>query len=675
MNELEVRCQDLLSRLLMNEGYTKIQDLASENNISKRTVYYDLCKINDFLSENDIQEIVLERNKGIYLSNEQKKEIQNILKDIPMKSNVYFSPMERVKIIICTMITNENPMFIEDFMQSCQVSRNTIINDLKVVSSKLSEYGLVLQYENKSGYTIQGNVIRRRALFFLYFPELVEYYRSGYLPMPYGDHLKENLAKLDYIEKTLDTKYVDETLLALANFIPILERNRDELNFSDVDRDTIENAYEYKLVSKKFDTLSEDEKLYLTLHLLGSRLQSLPFDVMNVDEDQEPYELAKALVSEFCRVACVEFDNKEEIERSIFVHLKSSLYRYRYGIQLGNPLIDDIKVQYSEVFELTKKAVEYITQRIGVPINDNEIAYLTLHFGAYITPNQQPEQMNILLVCPNGLSTGNMLRGEVMGLVPHADVVEVISMDDLDRLQSNYDVIITTVALDNYPDSILVHPILTDADRIQILKRCMRSSVKNQIHIEDVFDVVKKYVDKKNHVALQEDLKRYIDSLSGIQYHPLKDGNKGMLDYLSETNILYCDRDMDWTQAIRLTSEPLLNAGAVSEEYIEAMIRQTKRLGPYMFITDDVVLAHAKSEDGVNHLGLSMSVFEKEILFPKERSAKVIMVLAAEDQVKHLRILKDIMMIFSNKEYKEMFKQVNNSKAILLEIEKILSNQ
>lgn len=46
---LDSRCQDILLYLLYLDEYITIQDLSLEKNISKRSVYYDLCKINDWL--------------------------------------------------------------------------------------------------------------------------------------------------------------------------------------------------------------------------------------------------------------------------------------------------------------------------------------------------------------------------------------------------------------------------------------------------------------------------------------------------------------------------------------------------------------------------------------------------------------------------------------------------
>lgn len=128
------------------------------------------------------------------------------------------------------------------------------------------------------------------------------------------------------------------------------------LIFSIRDKIEISRTDEYKLVCKYFGDFNESEQYYLSLHLLGSRLQTIPITLMK-ESDEESYTLAKALVAEFSRIACVEFDEIEEIEQALFAHLKTSLYRYRYGIQLSNPMLNDIKTQYPELFGITKKLV------------------------------------------------------------------------------------------------------------------------------------------------------------------------------------------------------------------------------------------------------------------------------------------------------------------------------
>ena len=180
---LDSRCQDILLYLLYLDEYITIQDLSLEKNISKRSVYYDLCKINDWLQSHDIDSIIVERKKGICLSEKQRQAIIKLLQNVSVNSMYLFSPMERVKIIICTILKRSKPVFIEDFINLCHVSRNTIISDLKVVVTKLQESNLILTYENKEGYVIKGDVIRKRSVFFLMFTNLADLYKKKIIPL------------------------------------------------------------------------------------------------------------------------------------------------------------------------------------------------------------------------------------------------------------------------------------------------------------------------------------------------------------------------------------------------------------------------------------------------------------------------------------------------------------
>ena len=67
-----------------------------------------------------------------------------------------------------------------------------------------------------------------------------------------------------------------------------------------------------------------------------------------------------------------------------------------------------------------------------------------------------------------------------------------------------------------------------------------------------------------------------------------------------------------------------------------------------MFLTDNVILAHAKPEDGVNCLDVSLAVFRTPVVFTETRRAQLVIVLAAEDQEKHLKILQDILVLVSD---------------------------
>ena len=75
---------------------------------------------------------------------------------------------------------------------------------------------------------------------------------------------------------------------------------------------------------------------------------------INNESSQTNYEIAKALVAEFEKFACVIFDDREELERSLYFHLNTSMYRFRYGIQVGNPMLGGHFKGISGAVDLTK---------------------------------------------------------------------------------------------------------------------------------------------------------------------------------------------------------------------------------------------------------------------------------------------------------------------------------
>lgn len=673
--DLDSKCKTVLDQLMANEEYTPVLKIALDNDISRRSAYNTLYKINDFLKINQIEPIVFDRSNGVLLSSTQKENIIRLLEGEQERVFHIFSPMERVDIIICTLIISKKKIFIEDIMDICQVSRSTVISDLKITNKKLHDFNLDLNYINKQGYQLKGNIIKKRAAFFLLFSELYEYYYSGAILVESKKEVLHYLTKLTHIEEKLETRYVEGTLLMLAIFLPSLIHTKEHILFNEQDKITIVQSREYLLSCEEFPFLEEEERQYLALHLLGSRLQTTPITFVEDEKDFEIQTIASSFVSEFCRIACIEIENLESIERSLFFHLKTSLYRYRYGIQLGNPMLNDIKNQYPELFDITKKACEYLNKEIGFPINDSEIAYLTLHFSGLInlTKNESSD-MNILIVCPNGISTRNLLKSEIALLVPQATGIDLAVSDDIYNIEHEYDVIISTIKVESEKKSILVHPILTDNDRFLILKKCMKHEMSPKIEIHGIMSIIKKHIPSTDLSELEMELSKYLEIRNPLTYTASRNTYRGLMDYLMPEYISYVDKQVEWKDAIQLSGEALCRHNYISEDYVKAIITLIEEFGDYMFLHEHVIVAHAKIDDGVNKIGLSVGVFPNGVVFPEHKNANIIFVLAAEDQNKHLKILKDLMKIFMTDNFLERLLCCDTKTAFMEQINTILKS-
>lgn len=59
----------------------------------------------------------------------------------------------------------------------------------------------------------------------------------------------------------------------------------------------------------------------------------------------------------------------------------------------------------------------------------------------------------------------------------------------------------------------------------------------------------------------------------------------------------------NWQQALALSAEPLLKAGVITPEYVQAVITQHEKLGPYYVLAPGLAMPHTRPEDGAQGMG------------------------------------------------------------------------
>lgn len=643
MGVLSERADKILSLLMYSYDYVPLKEIAERTGVSKRSIYYDICGINDWLDSHHLPELKIVRGKGIFISEEEKARISEVSEKRASSTDYVFLPSERVCMMVCYIVHSRTPVYVEQLMEICQVSRNTIFNDLQILSRQLHEYHVKLTYTPKTGYRITGELVHVRALFFLFFDTLRPLLAEGRLTFLDHEEISSYYHRLLNVKAELHVDYVEGILYSLAALLPIMRDSEGELLFPGLKEEKIFSSREFLVVEKYFPELKKKEQIYLSLHLLGSRLSVSTDTIFEDKSDQSIYGIVKTLVTEFEKIACVYFEDRDELERALFIHIRSSLYRFRYGIQMGNPMREDIVREYPNLFNITKTVSQYLERMVGLPVTDSEVAYLTLHFGAFlkITERKNP-RLRILIVCVNGVSTGNMLRHEIEKLLPDAEIVGLVAGVDATRTQESCDLIVSTVPIRSIVPSIVVHPILTDEDRSYILNHRLVCHTWQGGLAEGLFSAIRPYVGKEHHEDVRQAIRRCLKGTpeaSGVG----EEEKPGLLDLLTSDKITVCEESMNWMDALYMAGECLIHAGSIVEKYIDSIITQTMYYGTYMFINNEIMLAHAKPQDGVNCLDLSLTVFRNPVFFSEERSAKIIFVLCAEDNERHLRIMDELL--------------------------------
>ncbi|GGI03756.1 PTS sugar transporter subunit IIA [Mammaliicoccus vitulinus] len=124
-----------------------------------------------------------------------------------------------------------------------------------------------------------------------------------------------------------------------------------------------------------------------------------------------------------------------------------------------------------------------------------------------------------------------------------------------------------------------------------------------------------------------------------------------MTQIIKEEHIQLREKVANWEESIQVAAAPLLQEGYFNDDYVKSMIKSVHDMGPYIVIAPEIAIAHARPNDNVHKVGLSLLKLEEHIHFSdNSHYASLVFVLSAIDNEAHLEILKKLATILSDKE-------------------------
>jgi mannitol/fructose-specific phosphotransferase system IIA component (Ntr-type) len=125
-----------------------------------------------------------------------------------------------------------------------------------------------------------------------------------------------------------------------------------------------------------------------------------------------------------------------------------------------------------------------------------------------------------------------------------------------------------------------------------------------------------------------------------------------LVDLLPPERIKLAVQVGSWQEAIREAGRLLLDSGAITSNYIDAMIKVAEELGPYIAIAPGIALPHAASESGARQTALSLVKLAKPVNFgnPDNDPVQLVFGLSAVDKQAHIVALQTLAELFLSKD-------------------------
>lgn len=682
----------LLMKFLSKKSFITLADIENSLEITRRQAKYRIQKLNDLLNEEKVPPILISSSntKDIVVSDDTKKVINSLLKDIDQNDVYYLSKKERLIYMYLMLFINKDHLTLNDFIDSLQVSRSTVLLDLKELTQTLEEINIHIKNDRKRGYYLVGSEmeIRRfmmKNVIYTLADEDNNKVFDIFINDFYLDDFTYSKVYISELAEKHNIRFVENRLIEFIYiFIFLNTRMQSEKYSSDeivglIDIDAMSYMKEYKFSSellKKYNTtenITKTDVNYIAAWILG-------ISFGDINEDTKDCILISDLIGKmmtrFESLSGVHYKNTEEIFIQLYSHFRPAYYRLLFKLPIFNPVCDKVQEEYPELYQLVEQTMKPFNIIFGEEIPAGEIAYLTMHFSTIYSGKKGvniAKQKTALVVCSNGIGSSAILYNELTSMFPELHFLSPIDSSKLSDFSEKVDIIFATNYLENIPNInipiIHVSPVMSIAERYQVMREVymqLGSGFLKKTNVDVVMDIISKHADIQNRNALYNELINYFSEIDNISNKD-KENELHLLDMVRENIIRLNIEAENWEEAVRLSYEPLLENGFITQKYIDETVRIMNSVGPYVVITKHIALLHTKPESGTISCAMGIGVLEKPINFGsiEHDPIKYIFSLSAIDNHTHLCAMAELLELFNDDNFFLTLDNATNSSEII----------
>lgn len=516
---ISARERIILQILLENiEEEMTIKGIAEHVNVSERTIHRDLKNVESILKDFHLQ---MNKKAGVGVKIVgNPNDIYQLRVSILKQDYIEYTPDERIIVALCTLLDHQEPIKLFSLAKELGVTTATVSNDLDKLEPIIAKYDLQLMRKRGYGIELVGTEEdKRKAIRSLIsdrfdVPEFLKMVKENIQKKSSNkiDSISERLLGLVQKEKLLRIENIIEDIneqlpypLADSSYVGLvvhialaMERIQRGENISFKEdylgelSQTKEFDFARQIVSRlerTFDiSIPTEEVGYITMHLRGAKVR---YDnkVGIEDENVEVAMLVRTLIANVEKLLHTTLAD-DSLFQGLLAHLQPTLYRLDQKMSISNPLLEDIKEDYAELFEVVQQAVEKTLVDRDVP--EEEIGYLVLHFGSALNDRKITKNIKLLIICSSGIGTSKMLAAKIVNQIPSLSEVKTASVFELKNISiDDYDAILSTIPLEDISrDYLLVNPILNDKD-LEEVKTYLQKNIGHVIREEKGIEVPK----------------------------------------------------------------------------------------------------------------------------------------------------------------------------------------
>jgi len=505
MVSLTTTQRDLLNLLLTTELAVSVSTIGEEIGLTPRQIHYSLRELKSWLSQRNAP---LRYTSGVGIqiicAADQKRRLLSELSS-QSKFQLILTPGQRQQLLALHLLTTPEPLILSQLQQDVAVARATVLKDLDVVEAWLNSFSLQIERRQHRGCWVVGNELaQRQALSALIWGDvpfdraiLAARPKQGVIfalaqdatLLPSVGQVNALVREWDlcaahkqitWAESALGGRFTDQAVVQLALALTLQAQRIHAQRWVSFDQATlawmrvpavwpVADVIGRALWPDVPEAIRTAETAALVVHLLcGARDEPWRHDLV---ADTAFHALIDRLLEHIADIYHVpELARDRLLREGLEAHVLPACVRQRFALWAPpKDAIDTQTERYAAERHVAQQLAVDVTTHTGITLPDDALDDLVLLLRAAIIRVRPERARRVLVVCPSGMATTQLLIARLRARFSRLGSFEVLSIRDLsaERIASA-DLIITTIPLTfaTTPnvDVIQVHPMLHPED-------------------------------------------------------------------------------------------------------------------------------------------------------------------------------------------------------------------
>lgn len=432
----------LLNYLLKSNDYIPLKNILFDIGLSDKTVRNMIVSINSVLKEYDA-EVLLKRGRGYILKAKDILSVQGLIE----ASKFSYSEQNLQELVLQEFLDNVDFITIDEMSRRFFVSKSKLNKILLNIKPITESFGLRIKSKPHYGMLLEGDELGKRMVIAAHINE--ERYIGLNLSRFIEEIVVEEIRKKEIVCS-------DVLLKNIIFHLGIMVQRIRKGNGITLDHDGIEDNLEYNLthsilkaLERRMDiTFTKAEEKYLYSFLLGQ----ISVDIEETPEDPKINVIIDGFLQRIENVYDISLWSDLELREGLLVHIRPLVRRLKNDNHLKNPLINEVKQQFTFAFNIAVLLAEEIYVIYRTPLTDDDIAYLTMHICLALERNVHEVRQKynrIAIICTTGKGTAQLLKYKIEQTFPKANNVKSFSLFNKEEvIQFDPDIIFSTVPVD-----------------------------------------------------------------------------------------------------------------------------------------------------------------------------------------------------------------------------------